>query len=220
MNKRTIKKHRSMSYFIDAAAQIMDEEGIEFVTIRKVADMAGYNSATLYNYFKNLDELILYASIRHLREYTLNLAKYIESTRNSIDRYLKIWESFCRYSFWNPQVYNIIFFGKHSDSIPEIVEEYYSIFPEELGEHTEDLLPMLLQSDLYARNLVLLQKIQSDGYMDKKDLHSANEMTVLLYHGMLIKIMNSGNEYSIDEVTERTLGYIKQILNSFISKRE
>jgi AcrR family transcriptional regulator len=220
MNKRTIKKHRSMSYFIDAAAQIMDEEGIELVTIRKVADMAGYNSATLYNYFKNLDELILYASIRHLKEYTLSLAKYIESTKNSIDRYLKIWESFCRYSFWRPQVYNNIFFGRHSDSVPQIVQEYYSIFPEELVEHSEDILPMLLESDLYARNLVLLQRIQSDGYMDKKDLKSANEMTILLYHGMLIKIINSESEYSIDEVTEKTMSYIEQILNSFIIKRE
>lgn len=217
MNKRTIKKHRSMSYFIDAAAQIMDEEGIELVTIRKVSDLAGYNSATLYNYFKNLDELILYASIRHLKEYTLSLAKHIESTKNSVEKYLKIWDSFCRYSFSNPHVYNNIFFGKHSDSISEIVQEYYSIFPEELGEHSEEILPMLLRTNLYARNLVLLAKIQSDGFMDKKDLDDANEMTILLYHGMLVKIMNSESEYNVEEVTKKTVNYITQILYSFIN---
>jgi len=216
MNKRTIKKHRSMSYFIDAAAQIMDEEGIEFVTIRKVADMAGYNSATLYNYFKNLDELILYASIRHLKEYTLNLAKYIESTKNSIEKYYKIWECFCRYSFSKPLVYNNIFFGKHSNSIPQIVEEYYSIFPEELGEQSEELLPMFLGSNIYIRNLVPLSKIQYDGYMKKEDLKDANEMCILLYHGMLTRILNSEMEINVEELTEKTMKYIKQILNSFI----
>ena len=30
------------------------EEGIEAITIRKVAALAGYNSATLYNYFANI----------------------------------------------------------------------------------------------------------------------------------------------------------------------
>lgn len=220
MNKRTLKKHRSMSYFIDAAAQIMDSEGIELVTIRKVADMAGYNSATLYNYFKNLDELILYASISHLKEYTLSLAKYIESTKNSMEKYLKIWQCFCTFSFKNPQVYNNIFFGKHSDSVPEIVQEYYSIFPEELGEQLDDVLPMLLKSDLYARNLVLLSRISTDGFIDEKDLDDANEMTILLYHGMLIKLLNSEKQFEVEEITEKTMCYIKQILNSFIKNNQ
>ncbi|MDX5609295.1 TetR/AcrR family transcriptional regulator, partial [Clostridioides difficile] len=44
-------------YFIEAAQNIMENEGIENITLRKVADMAGYNSSTLYKYFKNLDHL-------------------------------------------------------------------------------------------------------------------------------------------------------------------
>lgn len=39
-------------YFVDATAEIIEEEGVENVTIRKVADRAGYNSATIYNYFQ------------------------------------------------------------------------------------------------------------------------------------------------------------------------
>ncbi len=33
----------------------MVKEGMEAITLRKVADLAGYNGATLYNYFKDLD---------------------------------------------------------------------------------------------------------------------------------------------------------------------
>ncbi|CAB1246529.1 TetR/AcrR family transcriptional regulator [Clostridium sp. HV4-5-A1G] len=220
MNKKDIKKYRNMSYFIDAAARIIDEEGIEFVTIRKVSDLAGYNSATLYHYFKNLDELILFASIKHLKEYTLNLEKYIESAKGSIEIYYKIWECFCKYSFLNPQIYNNIFFGKHNDSIPHIIQEYYSIFPEELSGNSKELLPMLLGSDLYTRNLVLLSKIQSDGYLNESDLDDVNEMTILLYHGMLIKVLNSENQLKIEDILPKTLRYIKQILNSFIIKKE
>lgn len=52
-----------MSYFINATIELMEKEGIENLTIRKVAEQAKYNSATLYHYFSNLDELELFASV-------------------------------------------------------------------------------------------------------------------------------------------------------------
>lgn len=219
MDKKKMKRYRNMSYFINAAAHIMDEEGIEFVTIRKVSDLAGYNSATLYNYFESLDELILFASIKHLKEYTVNLEEYIKSAKNALERYYKIWECFCKYSFSNSKIYNNIFFGKHSNSVSQIIEKYYSIFPEELSGYSEDILPMLLGSNLYERNLVLLTKIQLEGYLNKSDLNSANEMTVLLYHGMLIKVLNSQNQLELDYILQKTIRYIKQILDSFIIQK-
>ena len=45
-------------YFVDATAEIIEEEGLENVTIRKVADKAGYNSATIYNYFSEISHLL------------------------------------------------------------------------------------------------------------------------------------------------------------------
>ena len=215
MNKRTLKKHRSMRYFIDAAAKIMDEEGIEFVTIRKVSDLAGYNSATLYNYFKSVDELILYASVSHLREYTLDLTEYLKGAVGSIEFYYRIWECFLKHSFLHPEIYNIIFFGKHSDSLKNIIEEYYSIFPEELGSQSEDLKPMLLRTNLYERNLALLSRIQKDGYLRDEDLSDVNEMSILIYRGMMTKLISDGNDSSADSAAS-TLRYLKQTLESFM----
>ncbi|ADK15839.1 MULTISPECIES: TetR/AcrR family transcriptional regulator [Clostridium] len=217
MVKKTIKKHRNMSYFIDAASKIMDEEGVQSITIRKVADMAGYNSATLYNYFENLDELILYASIRHLREYTFSLSQYINALHDNIDKYYEIWKYFCKYSFSNPEIYNNIFFVKHSNSISNIIEEYYSIFPEELGDHSENLLPMLLKSNLYERNLALLKIIADNGYLKPECLNDLNQMTILLYQGMLNKILNDEQTSSVEECSETMLRYIKQLTTSFIN---
>ncbi|OQY42980.1 MAG: hypothetical protein B6227_00235 [Fusobacteriia bacterium 4572_74] len=47
---------------------IIKEEGVEKVSIRKIAKITGYNSVTLYTYFKNLDYLILLSSIKFLKE--------------------------------------------------------------------------------------------------------------------------------------------------------
>ena len=66
---RQEKRKRIMSYFINATIELMEKEGIENLTIRKVAEQAKYNSATLYHYFSNLDELELFASVKCLDEY-------------------------------------------------------------------------------------------------------------------------------------------------------
>ena len=92
-----------MSYFIDAAKQILEEEGIEAVTARKVADIAGYNSATIYNYFENLDHLMFFASMKYLKDYVLDLPEFIKNATDPVDRYIKIWECFSAHSFKNPK---------------------------------------------------------------------------------------------------------------------
>ena len=51
IDNKTIRKKRMRRYFVEAAKKIIQEEGIDGVTLRKVAKGAGYNGATLYNYF-------------------------------------------------------------------------------------------------------------------------------------------------------------------------
>lgn len=109
MDKKTIQKRRIMSYFIDAAYNIIDRDGIEKVTIREVADIAGYNSATIYNYFDSLEHLIFYASLRYLKEYINDLNDYVKDCRNSLDRFIRIWECFIFHSMNRPKIYYNIF---------------------------------------------------------------------------------------------------------------
>ena len=52
----TLRQKRNMMYFVEATEKILREEGIPGVTIRRIAAEAGYNSATLYNYFQDLDD--------------------------------------------------------------------------------------------------------------------------------------------------------------------
>ena len=53
MDKLDIKKKRVMMYFIEAIQELILNEGIENLSIKKIADKAGYNTATIYNYFED-----------------------------------------------------------------------------------------------------------------------------------------------------------------------
>ena len=58
MEKKQIQEQRIKGYFIQAAKELLKGEGLKRVSVRIVADRAGYSYATLYNYFKDLNDLI------------------------------------------------------------------------------------------------------------------------------------------------------------------
>lgn len=215
IDKKTIQKRRMMGYFIDAAKQIIDDAGIEAVSARDVADIAGYNCATLYNYFDDLDHLVFYASLRYLRNYVEDLENYLKDVRTPLERYMKIWECFCLHSFNMPKIYNSIFFNKYSNKLNRDIKEYYSIFPEELGNHEDDIKPMLLGQNIYERNLTILRPCIEKGFVKEESADFVNEMIILVYQGMLTRLLKEQVDYSPAEATQRTLFYMKQIFKSF-----
>ena len=58
LDNKELQRKRMITYFVEATCKIIDTDGVEAVTVRKVANLAGYNSATLYNYFDNLNHSI------------------------------------------------------------------------------------------------------------------------------------------------------------------
>lgn len=215
MDKKAIQKKRMMKYFIDAVQKIIKEEGIDFVTIRKVSDIAGFNSATIYNYFSNLNELIFFSSIKYLEDYAHDLPNYVKNHNNALDTFMNIWKCFCYHSYNNPKVYYNLFFEEGVNPSNSSIKNYFHIFSEELNNQSEELLPMLLGERIYDRNLTVLKKCAQDGFIEEKDLEQINEMILLIYHSMLYKVLKRQCDYTVEEATERTLNYIKHTIDSF-----
>lgn len=57
-DKKSLKQQRVSMYFVQAAKEIIMTVGVENVSVRKVADMAGYAFSTIYKYYKDLDALL------------------------------------------------------------------------------------------------------------------------------------------------------------------
>jgi AcrR family transcriptional regulator len=55
---KAIQEERMKGYFLAAAKELIRGEGLEVVSARNVAERAGYSYATLYNYFKDIRDLI------------------------------------------------------------------------------------------------------------------------------------------------------------------
>ncbi|MDR1061462.1 MAG: TetR/AcrR family transcriptional regulator, partial [Clostridiales bacterium] len=76
------RQQRTVLYFIDAARDIIKKEGTKAATIRSVADLAGYTSATLYNYFDNLNHIIALATMNYLDAYAGETPKAVSGLKS------------------------------------------------------------------------------------------------------------------------------------------
>ena len=65
-DRKQMYRQQTMGYFINAALEIIEEEGIDSLSIRKTAEKAGYNSATLYHYFSDFEELRIWQVTREI----------------------------------------------------------------------------------------------------------------------------------------------------------
>ena len=215
MGRKNVIKTNIMNKFIDAAFSIIESEGVENVTIRGVASIAGYNSSTLYNYFEDLDHLILFASIRYLRDYSQGLKEYVKKATNSLEMYLMIWECFCQYSFDRPEIYKLIFFSEHSTTLNNIISEYYNIFPEELGESPLQVKSMLTGNDIYSRTMYQFVDCVKEWYFKESDIAEINEVTILIYQSILMNLLRKKHAYNKQEAQEKTMHYFKKIVEAY-----
>jgi len=220
--KKEIQLERMIRYFVEATWKIEDSEGFDAITARKVADLAGYNVATLYNYFDDLDHLLTFASLRHLRDYALALPKYSEGTDDPMILYMKTWACFNYYSFQKPMMYKRIFFGKFAERYNSSLKLYYEIFPEQLPTDGLRFYPMLHETELHKRDYACLLASAEAGYVPLDKVKTISDMNVLIYRGMLDRLIDSehSSEHSLEETAKRVTDYHARTLISFGVNKE
>ncbi|HKL09907.1 MAG TPA: TetR/AcrR family transcriptional regulator [Clostridia bacterium] len=218
MLKKEIQRKRIQKYFIDAATRVIEEEGINSITLRKVSDIAGYNSATLYNYFESVNHVKMLAAMRFIRPYADQLPEFILGYKDAYDKTLLIWKCFLNHAFRSPQIYHAIFFANLNNPIHDYVKEYYQIYPEDLIQTDTNINTMLLNSNLPDRNTVLLEECVEEGFLDRADFEELNNMLILIFNGMLSKIINGEINDPVELLIERTYKYIKICFNGYLKK--
>ncbi len=217
INNDDIKKKRILNYFIQGARDIIEKEGIENVTIRNVAKKAGYNSATLYNYFNNLKQLVFFASLDFLSEYTQAMPDYISKAKDEVERFILMWECFCHYTFKNPKIYYAIFVEKVGEDPDILMKQYFEIFPEKLGSPPEEMVTMLLDPDLSRRASIASDPLIENNLITKEKAEEINNMITYIYYGMLTLMINERINYDKEVAVAKITGHIKTIISNAIN---
>ena len=185
LSNKERQKRRTLSYFIEAAQKIIAEDGIQGVSIRKVADQAGYNSATLYNYFEDVDELTLIASIKYYLSYTSSLAHHVRSVSDPYRWFMEVWDFFCESAFRHPRIFYTLFFGKYNNRLSDAVNRYYEIFPEEKGKHSALQEYMFSGQSILERNMRQTTSLVEAGYVAEENAAIVNDILTFSFQKLL-----------------------------------
>ena len=115
MERKQIQEQRIKGYFIQAAKELLKGEGLKRVSVRIVADRAGYSYATLYNYFKNLNDLIFEC----IKEFQAECEEHVKAkTKKSPDGEQKIKDivkAYVSYFTEYPGVFELFFLERMGD---------------------------------------------------------------------------------------------------------
>lgn len=217
VNAKKAKKLAHMrKYLIETTEQLIQTEGFEAVTLRKIGDETGYNTATIYNYFKDLNELLLYSSVKFLESYNRELADALHHEMNAVERYICVFQIFCKHTFSRPEVYYNMFYGKHGKNLGEILRNYYLLFPDELGSYDEAVDSMLHCGDIFERERHITDPIWKEGFAAEEDTHRLAEIAVYSHEFLLRELC----EHKEGVTVEKQIARYKRCLLYLLDKTQ
>ena len=115
MGKKEIQEQPKRGYFIEATKQILRGEGIKSISVRNIADQAGYSYATMYNYFKDVKELIFECVLDFQEECTKQIKMDAENSPSGTEKINSITKSYMKYFVQYPGIFELFFLEGVSD---------------------------------------------------------------------------------------------------------
>lgn len=211
--KLNIKQKRVMIYFITSARDLINTAGPENLTVRKIAAAAGYNSATLYNYFEDMEELVVFASIGHLSKYIDNLGKVLKPHMNARQRYRTIYEVFSRACFQRPEMFYNLFYGKYKRKLENVISVYYELFPDELGAHQGEILQMLTRGEIAERDKAIMPSLVAKGFVAPENVEQTVTLVTRMFQAYLYDAWMKYEDKSVEEWCETVMETFDYIMD-------
>lgn len=195
----SIKRKRMMIYFIEATQKLLHADGLEEISIRRIATEAGYNSATIYNYFQDLDHLILFGSVCYLREYLIFLSNTLKPEMSAIDRFRTIYRCFNEFAFRNPEIFHNMFFGRHSHMLEDVLRIYYTeLFPNELDGIPESMRRMMFSGNMRERDSVTMYEMVKEGFVAPEKVDATLDLIVATHQNFIYQACIEGDKLDIE----------------------
>ena len=207
--------------YVQITSEILEEEGVEGVTIRKVAQRANCTSAVLYKHFDNKEHLIMLASIRFLEPYIDEfLAQNARTDISSIQMDLLLLKTFIREAFNNVPYYKLMFFGENRETLEDCVYEYYQMFPDVRRQFDGLTASIVFSGDLAGREYLRLRRAADEGDIDAEDARTLAELTVAVFDGVFVKHESAGDAQGTEktERAEKAADYCYSLIKSLFER--
>lgn len=181
MDNKEIQRQRMMRYFIDAAKEIIKEEGVKELTARKVGEKAGYSYATIYNYFNDLNTLLAYCAFDFLEDCYRYVVSFKNHTEDCRERVGICGAAYFRYFAENPDMFQIIFL-------------------EELGKASEEVIKDFTQPSVALLLGETIAECSKQGYIREENIGFLAELIASSIHGKLLFFLKGRSTEGLEDM--------------------
>lgn len=221
LQHKDMKKSRMVRYFINAFKMLALQKPTQSITLREVADAAGFNSATLYNYFKNMDQLIAWSLLDCMTDIWIDTSAEEAVNDDPLYQYLLTWKNQCLHGFSNPYLFITFFVSPSKDAIYAQVEAFLSVFPEKKGRLSERFHRLLFQTDFTKKNQDYLIPCIQQGYLSIDDRAAFMDAGDILFGGMLLQVLKRpADERNARIDARRFFNQLRSTLHPYLLKGE
>ena len=169
--KQTLKSQRVRAYFVQAAKKIILEEGVENVSVRKVADAAGYTFSTIYNYYGNQNELLQDVKADMIKDLVQHMGETRPSKVSDVEDIKKQYRLYVEYFIQNPNVFSFFYsyrlhpVQKEPAEVPDFSSQYLETYRgfAERGIIRESEIPVLAKTFIYSLHGLLALYFSDNG---------------------------------------------------------
>lgn len=191
--------------YIEATYNLLKREGLDGITIRKVASEAGCTSGAIYKHFKDANELIAVASVRYLRDYAEDARTLSKVDLNPLELNLQLWECFAFYSFTDAPIFENLFFSlsEAGYDTTNAVDIYYECFPEEIQDQKGFIQEMFSGATMFERDSILLKQAAQIGALTEESARYLCTLDTYLFRGMLASVRGTYQDPLVARATTR-----------------
>ena len=115
MKNKEIQEKRMRDYFIQATKELLKGEGLKAISVRNIADQAGYSYATLYNYFKDVNDLVFLCVIDFQEECEQLVAGQTKKEPDGIQKLKASILAYIKYFVEYPGIFDLFYIAKGGD---------------------------------------------------------------------------------------------------------
>jgi len=221
--RKTTNYFKSLSRkdYIVKAASIISSEGIEAVSIRRIATELGCSSTSMYRYFKNLDELLFYTQLAALNEYITQLSIREKAWKNSWEMYFEIWRIYAVEAFRNPSAFEYVFYRNiKKENLEDSLKDYYSMFPDTIIKVSPLIKEMLEVPGYYDRDFVIWKHLVKEKEITEENARKLNHIFCNLFLGYFKALQEQEfSECDPNALTDQFVTEIKEITACYTASK-
>ena len=102
-------KEATREAFIKATKKIIEEQGVQHVTARNVGKISGYSYASIYNYYEDINDLLVETAIDYLNNSHKHMIKYVKPDMAPKEKLFALAKGYVTYLYNNPELFRVIF---------------------------------------------------------------------------------------------------------------